>query len=85
VKSAAVCAAWANFNSTMVRLKAVEIDEISGFACYFNSTMVRLKDSRKQNSQQAIRHFNSTMVRLKESSRVVSKATSKISIPLWFG
>ena len=55
----------ANFNSTMVRLKAWKNTNSVGFYPYFNSTMVRLKEGHILMFCQIRIYFNSTMVRLK--------------------
>ena len=55
-----------SFNSTMVRLKA--LDKAVESRESFNSTMVRLKDDIAEELGLTKGSFNSTMVRLKESS-----------------
>ncbi len=54
-----------NFNSTMVRLKEVELWAKKFRHRYFNSTMVRLKDPPQEGEIIPLSDFNSTMVRLK--------------------
>ena len=55
------------FNSTMVRLKELDVHARKVAVLSFNSTMVRLKDHPPSVSSEYLSSFNSTMVRLKAS------------------
>ena len=61
----------ANFNSTMVRLKAFVPDRTTRSALYFNSTMVRLKGGSSNCLAIYSSYFNSTMVRLKANTSII--------------
>ena len=53
------------FNSTMVRLKALQTSSVLTYTQRFNSTMVRLKAVTPKAKSPSHSCFNSTMVRLK--------------------
>ena len=54
-----------SFNSSMVRLKPVELTKIALQVIGFNSSMVRLKPEDLPSQRQRYPRFNSSMVRLK--------------------
>ena len=61
-----------NFNSTMVRLKALISTLFAEILTDFNSTMVRLKVFNFSSNSLYVIYFNSTMVRLKGSHNLLS-------------
>ncbi len=73
-------------NSTMVRLKQIEILKNNNHVLpRLNSTMVRLKRIKTAYVTKDLDCLNSTMVRLKRIKAQINKIFgNQVSIPLWF-
>ena len=73
----------ANFNSTMVRLKALQRwKEVAQAAFQFHYGTIK-RNSGKVLSDYP-QYFNSTMVRLKVQRIYAKEVSRNISIPLWY-
>ena len=72
-----------DFNSTMVRLKAIAFVVNGQNLDYFNSTMVRLKEQtgRGGHSAALFQFHNGT---IKSPACLKCKSSSSISIPQWY-